>query len=220
MTRTARKGKVSAQFFRVDGADLETGEETFLVLQAPTKPQAEKLAREQGMLISAVRVARPDDWQAAPAPEGAEPQPQSAPVAQTMVEPQPQVELQPAPEPQAEPSPFLDVAAPIERSNVEPAPRPLDPAPPLPSITPQEQGSSAGAVFLGFIGGALVIGGVLALVLALWHDNSVRNELEQIEFRLYQLIQTILGGILVLGGLLIFSLSVICHMLAKRSTSS
>ena len=96
----------------------------------------------------------------------------------------------------------------------------MEPAPPLPSITPPQQASSAGAVFLGFIGGALVVGGVLALVLALWHDNAVRNELEQIEFRLYQLIQTILGGILVLGGLLIFALAVICHMLAKRPAST
>ena len=62
ISRTARKPQVSAQFFRVDGADQETGEETYLVLQAPTKPLAEKLAREQGLLISAIRVARADDW--------------------------------------------------------------------------------------------------------------------------------------------------------------
>lgn len=215
MTRTARKGQVSAQFFRVDGADQETGEETYLVLQAPTKPQAEKLAREQGLLISAVRVARPDDWSAPPAPPApVEPSPEFAPEPPALEEPEPAPELQYPAESAAEPSPFVDVS-----SQAEPAPQPLEPAPALPPVAPSTGGSSAAAVVLGCIGGALLLGGVLALVLALWPDPAVRNELQMIDFRLHELSQTILGGMLVLGGLIIFVLAVICHLLAKRIAS-
>lgn len=49
-------------FFRVDGADLETGEETYLVLQAPSAEDAEQIARKQGLLIAGVRAATADDW--------------------------------------------------------------------------------------------------------------------------------------------------------------
>lgn len=215
MTRTARKPQVSAQFFRVDGADQETGEETYLVLQAPTKPQAEKLAREQGLLISAVRVARPDDWSAAPAPPvPVEPPPQLEPEPPALQEPEPTTELHYPVESATEPSPFVDVP-----TQAEPAPEPLEPAKALPSVVPPTGGSSAGAVVLGCIGGALLLGGVLALVLALWPDNAVRNELQQIDFRLHEVSQTILGGMLVLGGLMIFVLAVMCHLLAKRRAS-
>lgn len=213
MTRTARKADVSAQFFRVDGADQETGEETYLVLQAPTKPQAEKLARQQGLLISAVRVARPDDWSSAPPPT-AEPPVQVEPPPTPEPEPQPP-QMQQSPELPTEPSPFVEVAAPTQ-----PAAQPLDPAPALPSIAPPRQRSAAGAVFLGFIGGALVVAGVLALVLALWPDSAIRNELEQIEFRLHEVSQTILGGVLILGGLIIFAIAVLSHMLSKPAPSA
>jgi hypothetical protein len=60
---------------------------------------------------------------------------------------------------------------------------------------------------LGCVGGALVVGGVLAMVLALWPDNAARNELQQLDFRLNQLNQTIIGSMLVLGGLLVFVLT-------------
>lgn len=215
MTRTARKPQVSAQFFRVDGADQETGEETYLVLQAPTKPQAEKLAREQGLLISAVRVARPDDWSAPPAPPvSVEAPSQLEPEPPPVQEPEPTTELHYPVESATDPSPFVDVP-----TQAEPAPEPLEPVQALPSVVPPTGGSSAGAVVLGCVGGALLLGGVLALVLALWPDNAVRNELQQIDFRLHEVSQTILGGMLVLGGLMIFVLAVMCHLLAKRRAS-
>lgn len=53
-------------FFRVDGADLETGEETYLVLQAANSDEAERIARRQGLLIATVRPATAADWGAAP----------------------------------------------------------------------------------------------------------------------------------------------------------
>ena len=53
-------------FFRVDGADLETGEETYLVLQAPSSQEAEEIARKQGLLIASVRVASSEDWGVTP----------------------------------------------------------------------------------------------------------------------------------------------------------
>lgn len=214
MSRTARKPQVSAQFFRVDGADQETGEETYLVLQAPTKPHAEKLAREQGLLISAVRVARPDDWSAPPPPPDPAPPPETHSHSETPIaERQSAHEMHYATEPVViEPTPFVEVHGPTET-----APEPLEPAPALPSVTPTAGGSSAGPVVLGCIGGALLIGGALALVLALWPDNAVRNELQQIDFRLHEVSQTILGGMLVLGGLVLFVLAVICHLLSKRN---
>lgn len=216
MTRTARKGQVSAQFFRVDGADQETGQETYLVLQAPTKPQAEKLAREQGLLISAVRVARPDDWSAPAAPPARlEPPVDFEPAPAPVEEPQPAPELHYPAESATDPSPFVDVQSPAE-----PAPQSQEPAPALQSKSSPSGGSSAGPILLGCIGAALVLGGVLALVLALWPDNAVRNELQQFDFRLHELSQTILGGMLVLGGLVIFVLAVICHLLAHRNPSS
>lgn len=54
-------------YFRVDGADHETGEETYLVVQASTSAQAEAIARHQGLLISTVRPASAADWGAGPA---------------------------------------------------------------------------------------------------------------------------------------------------------
>jgi hypothetical protein len=215
MSRTARKPQVSAQFFRVDGADQETGQETYLVLQAPTKPHAEKLAREQGLLISAVRVARPDDWSAPPPPP-----PEPAPPAETYFDPPPPVEqLEPAPEmdyaagASAEPTPFVDAP-----SASQPAPPALEPVRALPSPTTTTAGrSSAAAVVLGCIGGAFVLAGVLALVLALWPDNAVRNEFQQIDFRVHELSQTVIGAMLVLSGIVVFALSIMSHLLSKRN---
>lgn len=227
MTGTARKPQVSAQFFRVDGADQETGEETYLVLQAPTKPVAEKLARQQGLLISAVRVARAGDWggppqgpaQGAPQdapPSPAEPEVQPA-IAPTLVpEPDLTPDLQLMPEAPAaaasEPSPFVE-AVQATAPSIESAEQTTSVAPSV-STAPAAR-SSAAAVVLGCIGAALIIGGGLALVLALWPDIAVRNELQQIDFRLHELSQTILGGVLVLGGLTLFSLSIVCHHLNR-----
>jgi hypothetical protein len=245
MTRVARKSDVASTFFRVDGADLETGEETYLVLQAPTKPQAEKLARKQGLLISSVRVARPDDWHA-PVTEAAE-EPPAAPSA---------VEMDASPVPATAPeADGLDAAPslppPVEQAigmgtesspyraarpdeseafvDVLPAaaePLPEDPAEPTavsaagiePSGAPApDGGSSAAAVVLGCVGAALVIGGALALTLALWPDNAVRNELQQIDYRLHEVSQTILGGMLVLSGMMSFTLAIICYLLRKQT---
>ena len=80
--------------------------------------------------------------------------------------------------------------------------------------------SAAGAVVLVCAGAALVIGGVLALVLALWPDNStLRNELQQLDFRLHSLVQTILGSMLVLSGLIVCLIAAICYLLPRRANS-
>src|SRR5665213_1273542 len=49
-------------FYRVDGADLETGEESYLVLQAATAADAEAIARGQGLLVAGTREASAPDW--------------------------------------------------------------------------------------------------------------------------------------------------------------
>ncbi len=49
-------------YFRVDGADLETGEESYLILQAQSVADAEAVARKQGLLIAGVRTASSADW--------------------------------------------------------------------------------------------------------------------------------------------------------------
>jgi len=57
-----RKGHVvDGSFFRVDGADLESGQDRFLVVQAASEHDAEELAREQGLLIASVRPASVED---------------------------------------------------------------------------------------------------------------------------------------------------------------
>jgi hypothetical protein len=76
---------VQGSFFRVDGADIETGEETYLVLQAQTPQHAEQIARGQGLLISAVRAATPADWGAPPAPAPLIPVPVYSAVPETIV---------------------------------------------------------------------------------------------------------------------------------------
>src|SRR5437762_1040113 len=52
---------VDGLFFRVDGADIESGEETFLVFRAGSEEQAEAMARQQGLLIAGVRPATAED---------------------------------------------------------------------------------------------------------------------------------------------------------------
>ncbi|HEY2586702.1 MAG TPA: hypothetical protein VGI81_13135 [Tepidisphaeraceae bacterium] len=232
---------MAATFFRVDGADQETGEDTYLVLQAATKPQAEKLARQQGLLISSIRVARPDDWHA-PA-RAAEPPavPSTAEMdAFSQSAATPELDMfgePPSFPPQAAPSsapavesnyrddypsgtaPFVEPAA----ARVEAPPRPVVEPSPTPAISGTAEaptpagGSSAAAVVLGCVGAALVIGGVLALALALWPDNAVRNELQQIDYRLHEVSQTILGGMLVLSGMMTFTLAIVCYLLPKRT---
>ncbi|HXE53057.1 MAG TPA: hypothetical protein VN541_08585 [Tepidisphaeraceae bacterium] len=178
---------MAKQYFRIDGADSTSGQETYLVLRAESKPHAERLARKQGILVSSVRIAKPTDWE-------------SADTTTDVAEPAPapgdgDISSEPAP----------DIPA------REPALRPMDPAPaiPTPSQMSEPTGSSAAAILLSFIGAALVLGGVLALSLALWPDDTVRNELQQVDFRLHELSQTILGSMLVLGGLLIFVLAAV-----------
>lgn len=268
MSRVARKHEVSATFFRVDGADQETGEETYLVLQASTKPQAEKLARKQGLLISSVRVARPDDWSAPAEEPPAVPSTAemdiytrsqaTAPHATAAAEPAPAESAEEPdgyraedmvgfPEPPTFPPPS---AAPTDgpAPNVEPdyrddypggatpfmnpVPTPADTvhAPPADVVEPSPAGSvaapgataparrsSAAAIVLGCVGAALLLGGVLALSLALWPDNAARNELQQIDYRLHEVSQTILGGMLVLAGMMTFTLAIICYLLPRRT---
>jgi hypothetical protein len=173
-----------SNFFRVDGADSETGQETFLVLRAKSKPHAERLARKQGLLIHSVRIAKKTDWQDAPA---------SATAAPT-VEPTDQ----PTTEPTTEPTTGKDQDVELENN-------PLSPSAPLEKLpSPRPSGPSRGTgtatILLVFIGAALVVGGVLALTLALWPDDGVRNELQQIDFRLHELSQAVLGSSLLLAG--------------------
>jgi len=215
---------VPKQFFRVDGADKQTGEETYLVLQAPTKPLAEKLARQQGLLISSVRIARPDDW-GGPPPEPEEEQQPDIETTQYIepgmyalpAPPPAEAEVTHAPEadPQYDPPPeheqFVD---PAPATAVHPAY--VAPAQDAAAATqPVSGGASAATVVLACVGGALVLGGVLALALALWPDNSLRNEIQQIDFRLHELSQTILGSMLVLAGLITFAVAVICYLVPR-----
>ena len=197
------------KYFRVDGADMETGNETYLVLQAKTRPQAESLAREQGLLISSVRVAKPDDWAAAPPPD-------------PMVEPEAVHgrHSEEQPESHQHPEPFIDQAPPEPE---QPATRPLsdfhipEPTAPVPAAPPPP--TTAAPIVLACVGSALVIGGVVALVLALWPDNTLRNELQQVDFRIHELSQTILGSMLVLAGLIAFVLATICYLFPRRPSA-
>jgi hypothetical protein len=196
---------VPTKYFRVDGADMETGNETYLVLQAKTRPQAETLAREQGLLISSVRIAKPDDWAASAPPD-------------PVIEPD-AVHSHHAeePEPPQHPEPFID-QAPAEPE--EPAARPLSdfhiPEPTAPVAPAPPAPATAAPILLACVGSALVIGGVVALVLALWPDNTLRNELQQVDFRIHELSQTILGAMLVLAGLIAFVLATICYLFPRR----
>jgi hypothetical protein len=84
------RAEVRGVFFRVDGADLETGEDTYLVLQATTVDEAEQVARKQGLLIAAVRPAVAADWGVATGvkiPVPAMPPPR--PIAKTVIFEQP-----------------------------------------------------------------------------------------------------------------------------------
>ncbi|HEX4797097.1 MAG TPA: hypothetical protein VH370_25115 [Humisphaera sp.] len=60
-------------YFRVDGADLESGQDTFLIVRAASSEEAEELARKQGMLIASVRPATADDWTSRPDAAGLRP---------------------------------------------------------------------------------------------------------------------------------------------------
>jgi hypothetical protein len=181
----------TSNFFRVDGADSETGQETFLVLRAKSKPHAERLARKQGLLIHSVRIAKKTDWQDAPA--------SAAPA--------------PAVVPTLEPS--RGESATGKDQDVELEHKPLSPSAPLeklpsPSAVAGSRpagGLGTAAVLLSFVGAALVVGGVLALTLALWPDNGVRNELQQIDFRLHELSEAVLGSSLMLGGIVVLFLA-------------
>ena len=181
------EGVVSSNFFRVDGADSESGQETFLVLRAKSKPHAERLARRQGLLVSSVRVAKPADWEETPHKATAAPAIEHANNDPVMDQPDRPVEKP------------LAASAPLQ-----PLPKPSDLAPP--------RGANAAApIMLLAVAGALIVGGVLALSLALWPDDAARNELQQVDFRLHELSQTVLGSVLVLGGLIVFALAAVLY---------
>lgn len=176
-----------SNFFRVDGADSETGQETFLVLRAKSKPHAERLARKQGLLIHSVRVARKSDWQDAPT--------SAAPAVPVVL--------------------ATDDSATGKDQDVELEHKPLSPSAPLeklPSPSAMAGATSSGSnptatILLCLVGGALFVGGVLALTLALWPDNGVRNELQQIDFRLHELSEAVLGSSLLLAGIVVLFLA-------------
>ncbi|HSZ57338.1 MAG TPA: hypothetical protein VK797_16865 [Tepidisphaeraceae bacterium] len=185
------EGVVSSQFFRVDGADSESGQETFLVLRAKSKPHAERLARKQGLLVATVRVAKPADWEQTPHKATAAPPIEHANNDPIMDKAERGVEKP------------LSAAAPLQ-----PLPRPSEGAQPG-RATAQRTG--AAPIMLSAIAGALIVGGVLALSLALWPDDAARNELQQVDFRLHELSQTVLGSVLVLGGLIVFAVAAVLY---------
>jgi hypothetical protein len=201
-------GVPTTHFFRVDGADQETGEETYVVIEADTKPHAERLARETGLLISSVRVARQSDWEQAPTAsvtdsESATQLEDPGPV-QTDADPS----GTPEPEERFDPDAMSD-AAPPHQTEDRHAPHEVSPG-----AAPEPRGgaATAAAVLLTCVGTALVVGGVLALTLALWPNAATRTQLQQIDFRLHELSQTILGGVLVLAGLMAFILATLCYL--------
>lgn len=192
------EGVVSSQYFRVDGADSESGQETFLVLRAKSKPHAERLARKQGLLVATVRVAKPADWEQTPHKAIAAPPIEHA-NNNPMDKPEPGVEKR------------LSAAAPLQ-----PLPKPLASEADAQGRTAGARGSAAAPIMLSAVAAALVLGGVLALSLALWPDDSARNELQQVDFRLHELSQTVLGSVLVLSGLIVFALSAVLYADRRR----
>jgi hypothetical protein len=142
-------------------------------------------------------VAKPGDWQATATATVEEENP-----------PPPAIE-EPMPQEAALPASFVDSTV------VSPEAAPMDaPDVVLPEKAPGRRRSGA-AVVLACVGGALVLGGVLALALALWPDAAARNELQQLDFRLNQLTQTIIGTLLVLGGLVVFLLAGVLSLMAR-----
>ena len=192
------EGVVSSQYFRVDGADSESGQETFLVLRAKSKPHAERLARKQGLLVATVRVAKPADWEQTPHKAIAAPPIEHA-NNNPMDKPEPGIEKP------------LSAAAPLQ-----PLPKPSSSEVGAAGAIAGAQRSAAAPVMLSAIAAALVVGGVLALSLALWPDDAARNELQQVDFRLHELSQTVLGSVLVLGGLIVFGVAAVLFS-GKRS---
>lgn len=244
---------MTAQFFRVDGADQETGQDTYLVLQAGTQEQAEDLAREHGLLISTVREAQPEDWGGAveenhesyhhhqasqyessdqdashqqthheepPAWEPPAPAPAKPSKGKNRRAEAPPV-TKPAPPPVNDPPPAAPVASP-KPARIQHADAPPTQAPPdfprsetVPYQSPSPP-SSAPAVVLACAGSAVALGGVLSLVLALWPDNNVRNELTQLDYRLHSLNQTILGSTLIVSGLIIILVGVLYYLFPRE----
>jgi hypothetical protein len=96
---------------------------------------------------------------------------------------------------------------------LQPLPRPSETPPTTVVGAPR---SPAAPIMLSAVAAALIVGGVLALSLALWPDDGARNELQQVDFRLHELSQTVLGSVLVLGGLVVFAVAAVLHC-GKRS---
>ena len=181
-------------YFRVDGADEQTGEETYLVLQADSKPHAEKIAREQGLLISSVRVAKREDWEAA---------------------------LSPVPDERADEGNAPEAAPkPMDSDAIAIAPKPIEAQPSDIAPTRSAPTGAAAAIVLTFVGAALVIGGVLALALALWPEDASHNELQQLHARLHMLTQCVIGAMLVICGAIALLVAAICYIIPRSIRAS
>jgi hypothetical protein len=195
---------VRSTFFRVDGADQDTGEDTYLVLQAGSKPEAETIARRQGILISSIRIAKPQDWSAAPA----EPSPEPEPVKDH----EPQVE--PDPEPMVAVTLTSEPAPPLQPQVVAPAP-----APPLIVRKSRIRVPVAVLVLTG-IGGLLEVAGLVTLLVGLIPDHALRNELQQLDVRLRLLNLIIVSSTLILSGLIVLLIAAVWFFADTRLTLS
>jgi hypothetical protein len=195
---------VRSTFFRVDGADQDTGEDTYLVLQAGSKPEAETIARRQGILISSIRIAKPQDWSAAPA----EPSPEPDPVEDH----EPQVEPDPEPIEAVDLTP--EPAPPVESQAVAPAP-----APPL-IVRKSRIRVPVPVLILTGIGGLLEVAGLVTLLVGLIPDHALRNELQQLDVRLRLLNLIIVSSTLILSGLIVLLIAAVWFFADTRLTLS
>ena len=129
---------MQGSLFRVDGADLETGEETYLVLQAASSSDAEQIARKQGLLIAAVRAATAADWGADKSPRPPVRSIVETIVFETLGQTTPSsAQPDPVPTVLSEPEP-LNVLPPLTAAASEPTPMPAEStlAEPLPEPIP------------------------------------------------------------------------------------
>jgi hypothetical protein len=195
---------VRSTFFRVDGADQDTGEDTYLVLQAGSKPEAETIARRQGILISSIRIAKPQDWSAAPAEPSPEPDPEPVKDHESQVEPdrEPMVAVTLTSEP----------APPVEPQAVAPAP-----APPL-IVRKSRIRVPVPVLILTGIGGLLEVAGLVTLLVGLIPDHALRNELQQLDVRLRLLNLIIVSSTLILSGLIVLLIAAVWFFADTRLT--
>ena len=189
---------VRTLFFRVDGADRDTGEDTYLVLQAGSKPEAETIARKQGILISSIRVAKPQDWTAKAAPPApTEPE----------IEPPPSAKIEPAPAP----PPATEVAPEVASA----------PPPAVPVVSLRRRVRvPIPVVFLTCVGGLLELAGLATLLVGLIPDHGLRNELQQLDQRLRLLNLIILSSTLILSGLLVLLIAAVWFFADTRANAA